>query len=189
MKGRVLQKGRWASPRRWRLSWRLAAVVLVGIAGYVLFSRERPPGSGVLRRDGVTAPAFTPMPQRDGVAPRLPLPPFPRGREAGGRFPPGPRGADSAPPGLLRGGRTVAVVDLNTAPLAALQTLPGITPDYARKIMAGRPYRSFREVVEHTGIPQQVVDQISPPAIIRVVEGRSSLDPDVPPVPQRDRQP
>jgi DNA uptake protein ComE-like DNA-binding protein len=83
----------------------------------------------------------------------------------------------------------MAVVDLNMAPLADLQTLPGITPDYARKIMAGRPYRSFRDVAEHTGIPQQVVDQISPPAIIRVVEERSSPGPEAPSAPQRSRQP
>ena len=85
--------------------------------------------------------------------------------------------------------RTIPVVDLNTAQLADLQTLPGITPDYARKIMAGRPYRSFKDVVEHTGIPQQVVDQISPPAIIRTVEGRASPDPEPPSAPQRNRQP
>jgi helix-hairpin-helix protein len=106
----------------------------------------------------------------------------------GGPFPPGPRGTDLAPPSLLNGVQTIAVVDLNTAQLADLQTLPGITPDYARKIMAGRPYRSFRDVAEHTGIPQQVVDQISPPAIIRVVEGRSSPDPE-PSAPQRNRRP
>jgi DNA uptake protein ComE-like DNA-binding protein len=66
--------------------------------------------------------------------------------------------------------KTFAVVDLNSARLADLQTLPGITLDYAQKIIAGRPYRSFREVAEHTGIPQAVVDQITPPAIIRVIE-------------------
>ena len=107
----------------------------------------------------------------------------------GGPFPPGPRGTSPVPPGLLRGGRTIAVIDLNTAQLADLQTLPGITPEYARKILAGRPYRSFRDVVEHTGIPQQIVDQISPPAIIRVVESRSSPDAEVPSAGQRNRQP
>jgi hypothetical protein len=104
-------------------------------------------------------------------------------------FPSGARGTDMAAPSPLRGMKTIAVVDLNTAQLADLQTLPGITPDYARKIMAGRPYRSFRDVVEHTGIPQQVVDQISPPAIIRTVEGRSSLDPGAPSAPERNRRP
>jgi hypothetical protein len=126
------------------------------------------------------------MPQRNGAVPGLTLPPLPNFRVTGGQFPPGSRG--TAAPGLLRGGQTVAVVDLNTAQLAALQTLPGITPDYARRIMAGRPYRSFRDVVERAGIPQQIVDQISPPAIIRV-EDRSSPDPEAPSAPKRNRQP
>jgi Helix-hairpin-helix motif len=183
------RRTRSASPRRSRAYRRLAAVVLVGVAGYLVLSRARPFAPGLLRRDGATAPAFTPMPQGTGTVRGLPPPPFPRGRMPGRPFPPGPRGADLAPPSLLHGGQTVAVVDLNTAQLADLQTLPGITPDYARKILAGRPYRSFRDVVEHTGIPQQVVDQISPPAMIRVFEGRSSQDPEAPSAPQRNRQP
>ncbi len=183
------RKSRSASPRRSRAYRRLAAVILVGVAGFLVLSRARPFAPGLLRRDGVTAPGFTPMPQGTGAARGLTPPPFPRGRTTGGPFPPGPRGTDLSPPSLLHGVQTVAVVDLNTAQLADLQTLPGITPDYARKIMAGRPYRSFRDVVEHTGIPQQVVDQISPPAIIRVVEGRSSPDPGAPSAPERNRRP
>jgi DNA uptake protein ComE-like DNA-binding protein len=66
--------------------------------------------------------------------------------------------------------QTFAVVDLNSAPLADLQTLPGMTSDYARKIIAGRPYQSFREVVERGGIPQVIVEQMTPPAILRVLE-------------------
>jgi hypothetical protein len=186
MKDRVHRKSQRASPR-WRAYWPLVAVVLVGVAGYVLFSRARAPAPGLQQPDGATAPAFSPMPQSNGVPPRLP--PLPGGRVTGGPFPPGPRGAGPAPPGLLRGGRTMAVIDLNTAQLADLQTLPGITPEYARKILAGRPYRSFRDVVEHAGIPQQVVDQISPPAIIRVVESRPSSDPGVPLPGQQKRQP
>src|SRR6266849_4422147 len=106
--------------------------MLVGITGYLLFSRAGPSAPGLFRRDGATTPAFSPMPQSNGVAPGLTPPPLPGGRVTGGRFPPGPRGTDTAPPGLFRGGQTVAVVDLNTAQLADLQTLPGITTDYAR---------------------------------------------------------
>jgi DNA uptake protein ComE-like DNA-binding protein len=84
--------------------------------------------------------------------------------------------------------RTFAVVDLNSAPLADLQTLPGITLDYAQKIIAARPYRSFREVVEHAGIPQAIVDEITPPAIIRVIE-RPPPGPALPSAPQRKPQP
>jgi Helix-hairpin-helix motif len=171
MKRPVQRKSRSASPRRSRAYRRFAAVVLVGVAVYVVFSRARPFAPGHFRRDAVAAPAFTPMPQNTGSAPGLPPPPFPRGGVTGGRFPGAPRGTGSAPPGFLSGARPIPVVDMNTAQLADLQTLPGITPDYARKIMAGRPYRSFRDVVEHTGIPQQVVDRISPPAIIWGAKG------------------
>jgi hypothetical protein len=129
------------------------------------------------------------MPQRNGAAPGLTPPPFPNGRVTGGPFPPGSRGTEAAPPGFLRGGRTIAVVDLNTAQLADLQTLPGITPDYARRIMAGRPYRSFHDVVERAGIPQQIVDQISPPAIIRTVEDRPPPDAEPAAAPKGNRQP
>jgi hypothetical protein len=189
MNSRVDRKRRSGWPRRWRPYSTLVAVVLVGIAGYLLFSRARPAAPGLPGSNGVTTPGFSPMPQGNGPARGLTPPPFPNGRVSGGPLPPGPRGSDGVPPGLLRGAKTMAVVDLNTAQLADLQTLPGITAEYARKIMAGRPYHSFRDVVEHAGIPQQVVDQISPPAIIRVVESRSSPDTEAPSAPQRSRQP
>jgi DNA uptake protein ComE-like DNA-binding protein len=63
----------------------------------------------------------------------------------------------------------MAVVDLNVASLAELETLPEITPAYAQQIIAGRPYRAMSDL-ERAGIPHQVVEQISPPAIIRLIE-------------------
>jgi len=65
--------------------------------------------------------------------------------------------------------RQMAVVDLNAASLAELETLPEITPAYAQKIIAGRPYRAMSEL-ERAGIPHQIVENISPPAIIRLTE-------------------
>jgi DNA uptake protein ComE-like DNA-binding protein len=65
--------------------------------------------------------------------------------------------------------RQMAVVDLNAASLAELETLPGITPDYAQKIIAGRPFRAISDL-ERAGIPHQLVLEISPPAIIRLTE-------------------
>jgi len=58
------------------------------------------------------------------------------------------------------------VIELNTATLAEIETIPGITPDYARKIIAGRPYQSIADLAR-TGIPRSILDDISPPAIIR----------------------
>jgi DNA uptake protein ComE-like DNA-binding protein len=56
-------------------------------------------------------------------------------------------------------------IDLNIASEAELRTLPGITADYARRIIAGRPYHSIEEV-QKTGIPRAVLDRISPPATL-----------------------
>ncbi len=76
------------------------------------------------------------------------------------------------PPGLTAGRvQTLRVIDLNSASLAELETLPGVTPDYARKIIAGRPFESMNDV-ERAGIPHQLLEQITPPAMIRVLTPR-----------------
>jgi DNA uptake protein ComE-like DNA-binding protein len=62
----------------------------------------------------------------------------------------------------------MAVIDLNTASVEQLQTLPEITADYARKIVAGRPYKE-RSDLERAGIPRDVASRIGPPAIIKSV--------------------
>lgn len=45
-----------------------------------------------------------------------------------------------------------AVVDLNDAPVEALDALPGIGPATARAIVAGRPYRAVDELLRVRGI-------------------------------------
>ena len=86
---------------------------------------------------------------------------------------PGGKIAGSAmPPGLKPGGMKVVerkVVELNSATLQELETLPGITPDFARKIVAARPYQSMADL-SRTGIPRNILDEISPPAVIRLVQ-------------------
>jgi hypothetical protein len=92
--------------------------------------------------------------------------PFPAGPSGTVRSPfPMPKpGSSAMPPGV----NVVEhkVVELNSATLAEIETLPGITPDDARKIIAGRPYESIADLAR-TGISRSVLDDISPPAVIR----------------------
>ena len=117
----------------------MAILALLAAGGYLFLTS----GSRPADAPGRGVAPFQSAPPRNGVPPG----------------PPRPSGAVM--------GRQMAVVDLNSASLAELETLPSITPDYARKIIAGRPFQSMGDV-ERAGIPRQVLEQISPPAVIRV---------------------
>ncbi len=52
-----------------------------------------------------------------------------------------------------------ALVDLNKATTAQLETLPGIESAYAKKIMAGRPYKSVDDLSK-AGIPAATIAKI-----------------------------
>ena len=128
------------------------------------------------------------MPPRPSIgpdaSPRLPsdvpttTTPLPRQPPANGPLPGMP----------LSGGREMAVVDLNSASVAQLQTLPGMTSDYARKIVAARPLLSVADV-ERARIARAVIEGMSPPATIRSVETGLPSDvqkPDTaPPIPTK----
>jgi hypothetical protein len=129
-------------------------VAALAIGGYVFLGRS---GHFEPAADKMIESPFPPAHSRSGLTPR----------------PPGP---GAFPPGAIV--REQAVVDLNTASLTEIETLPGITPDYARKIIAGRPYQKIDDLTR-AGIPRQIVEEISPPAVIRLTE-RGSPPPSVP---------
>jgi hypothetical protein len=122
-----------------------------GLLRFVIGAALVAGGYLVFHRSGDIGPART-----DTTA--APVHPGARGNAApqpgNGMFPPGARITEQK------------VVELNTATQAEIETLPGITPDYARKILAARPYRSMSDLAR-TGIPRAVLDEISPPAVIR----------------------
>jgi hypothetical protein len=124
----------------------LAAALLLGAIWY-LSPRAAAPAAAVVapRAPSSITPASSPN------APSLP-----------------PAAGRAGPPPPIGPMRTMPVIDLNTAPVEALETLPGITPDYARKIVKGRPYKD-RSDLERAGIPHDVAQRLGPPAMIKSV--------------------
>jgi DNA uptake protein ComE-like DNA-binding protein len=66
----------------------------------------------------------------------------------------------SAQPAKATAKAAAALVDLNTAPVAALEALPGIGKAYAAKIVAGRPYANKAQLVSKNVLPQAVYDKV-----------------------------
>jgi len=112
-------------------------------------------GIPLLRTDEAGTVAFASDGRRWWVA---------EGRPAG-RAPPG--AAQGVAPGARpgRGAKPAPAagpIDLNEATEAELKSLPGIGPALARRIVAGRPYRSIEELRRVPGIGPKHLDAIRP---------------------------
>lgn len=59
------------------------------------------------------------------------------------------------------------LIDINSATVEQLKTLPGISDAYAQKIVAGRPYRVKTDLVRKNIIPQATYSKIAGMVIAR----------------------
>src|SRR5262245_62763022 len=58
-----------------------------------------------------------------------------------------------------------AKIDLNSATEAQLESLPGVGPAMAKKIIAGRPYSSVADL-KRAGIPESTIERLKSSAIV-----------------------
>ncbi|MEO8430881.1 MAG: helix-hairpin-helix domain-containing protein [Acidobacteriota bacterium] len=81
----------------------------------------------------------------------------------------------SSPPASSSAAKTsAAVVDLNSASEKDLEALPGVGAATAKKIMAGRPYRSVADL-SRAGVSASTIEKISPR--VTVSGGRTASSP------------
>jgi DNA uptake protein ComE-like DNA-binding protein len=75
-------------------------------------------------------------------------------------------------------------IDINSASAEELESLPGVGPATADKIIAGRPYRSKAEL-KNSGIPRSTLDKIYPLIVAHRENGSKSEAEEQPTSPRR----
>jgi competence protein ComEA len=60
-----------------------------------------------------------------------------------------------------------AVIDINSASMEELQSIPGIGPVHAKGIVAGRPYRAKNELVQKKVVSEALYNKIKDRIIAR----------------------
>jgi competence protein ComEA len=69
--------------------------------------------------------------------------------------------------GAVGASESGALVDLNTAALAELDTLPGVGPATAQRIIDGRPYAAIEDLMRVKGIGQATFDKLKERIVVR----------------------
>ena len=75
------------------------------------------------------------------------------------------------PAAAVQPAATTSLIDLNTASQKDLESLPGVGPATAKKIIAGRPYASVADLAK-AGVPAKTIDKIKP--LVTVGTGKPS---------------
>lgn len=78
-----------------------------------------------------------------------------------------PKEGESAPPnGGVAGTVSEAKININTASLSELDSLPGVGSVTAQKIVASRPYQTIEELVSKKAVSKSVFDKIKDQLVV-----------------------